>query len=108
MSRYDGNHWASFTTANGLSSNSVYALLEDHEGYLWFGTDQGVNRYDREQFFSTLWPPGMKQGDIRAMAESTDGALWFGTESGASRYDGNLWQTYTRKEGLAHNTVYDI
>lgn len=50
----------------------------------------------------------MKQGDIRAMAESTDGALWFGTEGGVSRYDGNLWQTYTRKEGLAHNTVYDI
>ena len=35
-----------FTAADGLSSNTVRAILQDKRGYVWFGTDEGLNRYD--------------------------------------------------------------
>ena len=34
------------TTADGLSNDSVFAILQDRDGFLWFGTQAGLNRYD--------------------------------------------------------------
>src|SRR3954453_23863903 len=34
------------TSANGLSNDSVFAVLEDRHGFMWFGTQAGLNRYD--------------------------------------------------------------
>jgi ligand-binding sensor domain-containing protein len=35
-----------FTAKDGLSNNAVYCVLQDHLGFLWFGTEDGLNRYD--------------------------------------------------------------
>ena len=34
------------TVRDGLSNNSVFSILQDHLGFLWFGTFSGLNRYD--------------------------------------------------------------
>ena len=38
------------TTAQGLSSNIVFCFLQDRTGYLWVGSDDGLNRYDGREF----------------------------------------------------------
>ena len=38
------------TTAEGLSHNTVMDVLQDHKGFLWLGTADGLNRYDGEHF----------------------------------------------------------
>ena len=38
------------TLENGLSQNSVFTLLQDHQGYLWVGTQDGLNRFDGFNF----------------------------------------------------------
>jgi ligand-binding sensor domain-containing protein len=51
--RYDGKSFTRFTTKDGLNSNSVFFMLEDKSGYLWFGTrSTGLSRFDGKKFTS--------------------------------------------------------
>ncbi len=77
----------------GLSQNSVYAMLQDRMGFLWIGTDDGLNRYDGYRFEVLRSSPGghldsLSENRIRALCEDRDGILWIGTRSGGlNRYD---------------------
>lgn len=81
---------------DGLTQGSVYYMLKDSRGFLWFGTQDGLNRYDGHNF-QTYRPTlgknaGIKPGTIRGInifgiVEDPDGNLWIGTEEGLNRYD---------------------
>ena len=85
---------------DGLRQGSVYSMLKDSRGFLWFGTQDGLNRYDGHHF-RTFQPasrplpgePSKRQsGSIRGIrilgiVEDPDGNLWIGTEEGLNRYD---------------------
>ncbi|MBU0486424.1 MAG: PAS domain S-box protein, partial [Bacteroidetes bacterium] len=43
VSRYDGKSFTNFTTAQGLANNSVMAIIQDHKGIMWFGTNLGLS-----------------------------------------------------------------
>ncbi|MBD2699961.1 histidine kinase [Spirosoma sp. BT702] len=82
--------------SDGLTQGSVYAILKDSRGFLWFGTQDGLNRYDGQRF-RTYHPTIGRQGAIQAgtirgnnifgIVEDPDGNLWIGTEAGLNRYD---------------------
>ncbi len=76
----------------GLSQSTVGAILQDRYGFMWFGTDDGLNRYDGYQF--TVYrhdpndPASLSQGTIQEIYEDGAGALWLRTSSGGlDRYD---------------------
>ena len=81
---------------DGLTQGSVYYMLKDSRGFLWFGTQDGLNRYDGHNF-RTYRPalgkngenqPGTIRGiNIFGIIEDPDGNLWIGTEDGLNRYD---------------------
>ncbi len=48
--RYDGNSFTNFTEKDGLQNNKVLSILEDNDGNIWLGTDEGVCRYDGRTF----------------------------------------------------------
>ncbi len=83
------------TTAEGLSENSAYCLLQDRRGFLWIGTQDGLNRYDGTGI--RVFRPGTKPADTARLAsgfvlalaeEPRTGALWVGTGGGGvARYD---------------------
>ena len=109
VTRYDGEDSVTFTTADGLASNSVNCILADRKGNLWFGTDGGVTRYDRSQFVSFTTEDGLANEWVRAILEDRKGNLWFGTgEGGVRRYDGSTFVTFTTEDGLAHHHVFAI
>ncbi|HOY13099.1 MAG TPA: two-component regulator propeller domain-containing protein [Saprospiraceae bacterium] len=48
----NGKHFTNFTTENGLTTNGVQSIMEDHKGQLWFGTWQGMSIYDGQKFMN--------------------------------------------------------
>jgi ligand-binding sensor domain-containing protein/signal transduction histidine kinase len=76
----------------GLSQSSVRVILQDRLGFLWFGTEDGLNRYDGYSFKifkpEPNNPNSISSGWITAIAEDQDGNLWVGTNlAGLNRYN---------------------
>jgi len=76
----------------GLSQSTVFCMLQDRQGFMWFGTEDGLNKYDGYNF--TVFkhdpedPNNLSYTYIQAMIEDRSGMLWFGTsEGGLLRYD---------------------
>ena len=71
---------------NGLSNSWVSSILQDRNGFMWFGTWNGLNRYDGYNF--TVYKPApsdtqsLSNNVIRALCEDNAGNLWIGTENG--------------------------
>ena len=71
----------------GLSQNTIYCLLQDTQGYMWFGTWDGLNKYDGYKFtiYNTL--NGLSNETINTLLEADDGKIWIGTENGLNCID---------------------
>lgn len=104
------------TVDDGLSQNSCRAILEDSQGFMWFGTRFGLNRYDGKQFKVFLSDPldttSLPGFWINCLAEDQDGVMWVGTRSGGlGRYNRELESFENFKHhpndsnSLAHNSV---
>jgi ligand-binding sensor domain-containing protein len=65
----------------GLSHASIQALAQDGDGYLWFGTQDGLNRYDGAGF-RVLDRRFLGDAHIKALAEDEGDGLWIGTLAG--------------------------
>lgn len=79
------------TTNEGLSQNTIFDIIQDSKGFMWFATKEGLNRYDGQTFKIFKHRPfsegGLKNSSIRCMVEDGANRIWVGTESGVCRYD---------------------
>ena len=79
------------TTGDGLSQSTVTCMLKDKYGFMWFGTEDGLNKYDGYRF--TIYrdklsdKSGVAGNSITALYEDKRGNLWIGTKEGLSRYN---------------------
>src|ERR1700739_2333707 len=73
-----------FTVEDGLSSNVVNAIVQTRNGFLWIGTDSGLDRFDGRHFTPIYFrgPSSTPQGSVRALAEGLAGHLRMGTSAG--------------------------
>jgi len=105
------------TAENGLSNNWVKAILKDKDGFMWFGTFNGLNRYDGNHFkiFLAGLNSTLSDNIIECLAEDQDGNLWVGTFSGGlHRFDRNT-ETFVQfqhdpqaQRSLSHNRICSI
>jgi diguanylate cyclase (GGDEF)-like protein len=83
---------SAWTTDSGLPQNSIHAIAQTSDGYLWLGTEEGLTRFDGLQF--TTWThsnaPGLPSEYIQALAAGPDGTLWIGTDSGLTVFRPDL------------------
>ncbi len=79
------------TTEHGLSSNVINCVFQDKDGYMWFGTDAGLNRYDGFKIKNYSYGPnvknGLSNGVIKSLNQDRNGIIWIGTEWGLNRLD---------------------
>jgi len=80
------------TIEDGLANNSVRSIFQDREGYLWFGTLNGLSRYDGQQFKTFIFDPddstSISNNKIREIFQDGAGYLWITTyNEHAHRFD---------------------
>lgn len=104
---WDGQQWKLFTTADGLSGNTVSAIAEDAGGHLWVGTaDRGLNYFDGRTFSIFRTTNGLPGDDISCLYVDSDGILWAGTSAhGLARLKGGKWKCFSTRDGLASNSI---
>ncbi len=105
-----------FDEKDGLSSNVITAICRDRQGYLWVGTDYGLNRYDGYTFRQYLpTQQGNRQSSvghesIKDIKEDSEGFLWIATSEGLERYDPHRqtfrrWLNTGRDDGSLPNSL---
>ena len=103
-----GNQYTHFTTADGLGSDDVYAVLCDAKGRLFAGTLHGLSVYNGRKW-KTYGPlEGLSGFRVFALAACpTTGDVWIATEGGLTRYlpGQDRWQQYSRLDGLPSDAV---
>ncbi|MDC7221922.1 MAG: diguanylate cyclase [Spirochaetales bacterium] len=76
---------------DGLSHPSVSAIVQDSQGFLWVGTQDGLNRYDGREFLTFEHKPfksaGLPNNQIQSLYMGAGDILWIGTYGGLSRFD---------------------
>jgi signal transduction histidine kinase/ligand-binding sensor domain-containing protein len=91
----------SYTQANGLAQNSVYAVYQSSDGSAWVGTlNSGVSNFRDERFTTYTTANGLASNTISSILETRDGAMWFATPMGLSSFSKGQWRTYTTIDGL--------
>jgi signal transduction histidine kinase/ligand-binding sensor domain-containing protein/DNA-binding response OmpR family regulator len=93
------------TLEDGLTNLSVYCLMQDQSGFMWFGTSEGLNRYDGKRFRLYESDPhnsgSISNNTILAMAQDSSGIIWLGN------YAGNI-DRLNPQTGLANVAVTNI
>ena len=90
----------------GLPQNSVRALAQTHDGYLWIGNDDGLARFDGVRFVPFGMREGLPGGPVSKLFGDSRGALWIGTiGTGLTCQHAGQFTTYTIRDGLPSDTI---
>lgn len=107
LSYKDGAYRAdTYTEAQGLAQNSVYAINRNRDGSVWAGTlSGGVSQFSGGKFINYTFRNGLVSNTIDAILESRDGTMWFATPNGLSALSNGRWQTFMVRDGLPSDRV---
>lgn len=89
---------------SGMSSNTIFKILQDKDGLMWFGTIDGLTRFDGSSLKTWRSNPSdtlsLGNNSIYAMEEDSNGTLYIGTENGLYAFDKNeerFWKILTQE-----------
>jgi ligand-binding sensor domain-containing protein len=102
----------------GLSQGNVLDIQQDKFGFIWIGTEDGLNMFDGYTFTIFRNNPkdstSLSNNNIYCLVEDKDGNLWIGTQNGLNYYDrrSNIFQRYFNKtddkSSLTNNTILSL
>lgn len=99
-----------FSIEQGLSQSNVFCILQDRTGFMWFGTEDGLNRFDGYRFrvFKHLQDTSsISSNFINTLFEDRTGKLWIGTSRGLNCYDPSL-EKFTRIKKFSLTNIETI
>ncbi len=103
---YKDGSYKTYTEAQGLAQNSVYAVHQNRDGSVWAGTlSGGVSQFSNGKFRNYTTRDGLASNTIAAIVESADGTMWFATPNGLSALSEGNWRTFKVKDGLPSDRV---
>jgi signal transduction histidine kinase/ligand-binding sensor domain-containing protein len=106
LAQYTRTVW---TQEHGLPQDTIRAITQTTDGYLWLGTDEGLARFDGYEFKVFDKDAGqLPSNSITALAPGLSGDLWIGTGAGLVHYRNNQFRVYTQQQGLPENSVTQL
>ncbi len=109
--------FTNYSINEGLSQSVVNCIFQDSKGYIWIGTQNGLNRFNGETFDVYSYNPAdtssISNNWIYTIAEDTNGNLWIGTKGGLNIYreNNNNFKRVVYQTGFEHDITqyfYDI
>jgi ligand-binding sensor domain-containing protein len=95
-----------YTQADGLAQNGVYAVYQSRNGTVWAGTlSGGVSALKNGHFTSYTTADGMSSNTVAAITEDSNGTMWFATPSGIDSLSQGRWSALRKGEGLPSDNV---
>ena len=87
----ENRYFRHYNNKHGLSHNTVYASLQDNRGFMWFGTEDGLNRFDSHTFkvyrYNSLTGNCIPNDFIISLFEDSEDRIWICTNRGVCYYD---------------------
>lgn len=107
LSQFSHEVWL---TENGLPQNTVHAIAQTRDGYVWVGTEEGLARFDGIRFtiLDKQNTSQLKSNYIRTLLVDRAGALWIGTAEGLVHMLNGKFTLFTTSEGLPSNTIQAV
>ncbi|HTX19144.1 MAG TPA: two-component regulator propeller domain-containing protein [Bacteroidota bacterium] len=99
----------SWSTAEGLPQSTVRGIVQTRDGFIWFGTQEGLVRFDGAQFdvLDRRNAPGIPHNDVNSLLELDDGSLLIGTFGGLAQLkDGQFVSLPQNLENSRIQTLY--
>jgi ligand-binding sensor domain-containing protein len=90
---FNGKDYFYFTTADGLSGNSVRTILQDANGDIWLATNGGVTRRNATGFTAYTIANGLPDNEVLTLHLDKKGRIWAGTRKGLARFEKEAFET---------------
>lgn len=118
LQKKDNIKFEHISIEDGLSQTVIECMLQDSAGFLWFGTQDGLNRYDGRKFTVYRNDPenqnSLCYNHLRCICEDKNMDLWIGTDKGLSRYDRerdlfiNYKHSVSEKDSIPNDQIRSI
>jgi ligand-binding sensor domain-containing protein/signal transduction histidine kinase len=108
VTQYNLDSWM---TGSGLPQNTVTAIVQTQDGYLWVGSFGGLARFDGVRFvvFDKSTTPALRNSGVHALLPDRNGGLWVGTNGGGLTFlKENVARTFTVADGLGADVVRSL
>lgn len=102
---------SSWDAEDGLPQGSINAIAQTPDGYIWFGTQEGLVRFDgiKYEIFDTRNVEAFQSNDIRVLELDSNGALWIGTRNaGLAKYRGGRFDVLANQDSLKDRRITAI
>jgi ligand-binding sensor domain-containing protein len=112
------SYFESITAKEGLADLNVNAIVQDAQGFIWIGSEDGLTRYDGYNCIvyrhKSNDPHSLSDNEVYALCTDGDGTLWIGTANGLNRYDPafdhfeNFFHSVADNNSLAGNNIFAL
>lgn len=98
------------TSETRFDPRLVWAMFQDRDANIWFGTDgEGVRKYDGRTFTTYTTADGLGGNQVRCIHADRDANIWIGGDNaGVTRFDGTTFRTFRATDGLANDRVFVV
>lgn len=106
-------HFRNYSVIDGLNSNTIWNIMQDQQGFMWFGTKNGLSRFDGYHFrnyqINSLATKNKSYGSsfIHSVCLIDDVTLWIGTEEGVFSFD-LATEQYSKVTSIRDDLVFTI
>lgn len=99
------HRWGAVTLFHGMPSDRVNAIVEDAQGLMWFGTDNGLVRYDGRNVESVPGEASLPSRRVLVLRLDVGGNIWIGTDAGAAHWRDDRLDVLEETRGHAINSI---